>query len=260
MLNRVILNVGGDDKVHCEVINASQIILTFSEIVLPTYEDDEIIALRIGEGNLFLFDEIIVPIDTKVKSVYKVKKIERLKDEKVYKIYSSHKTKTNKFILPLISTKYTTRDYFLYDTFFENAYLGVDPSINLDIDSDYPLILLYRYSESEIYRSFESNVRKHPMFIKTFDINKSQVLFIFDIGEYAIDVELFKQGCYSQLSEEIKQKIMRFYDIRQGDTVHQILYKSPKLREQLEFEFGTSIKPASELYSKPNLAEEIYYE
>ena len=259
MLNRVTLNIGEDDNILCEVINASKLNLRFSSIVMPLYKEDNIVSLRIGTGSLSLFDELTVPVDSKIHSIYKIKKIEKLTD-KSYTIYSSTPTKTNKFILPLLSTDYLTREYFLYDTFFENAYIGANKDIPLNIYTEYPLILLYRYSESEIYRNFETRIRNHPLFIKTYDINKYQVLFIFDVGEYAIDIELFKQGSYSKLSESLKKKIMNFYGFLDGGTAHQILYKSPKLKEQLEIELGEFIKPTSELYSRPTLEEEIYYE
>ena len=259
MLNKVTLNIGEDNEVICEVINASKLNLRFSSVVIPLYEDDNVISLTIGTGRLSLFDELIIPVDSKINSIYKIKKIEKLTDRS-YIVYSSIPTKTNRFILPLLSNKAVTREYFLYDTFFENAYIGVDKNINLNIYTDYPLVLLYRYSESEIYRKFETRIRNHPFFLKTYDVNKHQVLFIFDVGEYAIDIELFKQGAYSQLSEQLKKKIMEFYGFLDGGTVHQILYRSPKLKEQLEIELGGFIKPTSELYSRPTLEEEIYYE
>jgi len=85
------------------------------------------------------------------------------------------------------------------------------------------------------------------------------VLFIFNIGQYALDVEFFKQGTYSKLSPQLKDKIMKFYDYTDGGTMHQILFQGPKLREQIEIEFDISLPKSSELYSKPTLTQEIYY-
>ena len=258
MLNKVTICIGDDENVLCEVINASQINLRFEHIVIPVIEDDEIITLKVGKGVLALFGEITVNIDSKVNSVYKINKIEKITD-RTYSIYSSVATKTNKFILPLLSTNYNRREYFLYDTFFENSYINIDSTIDLGIELNYPLILLYRYSESEVYRAFESRIRNHPLFVKTLDINKYQVLFIFNIGEHALDVEFFKQGAYSKLSSQLKDKIMKFYDYTDGGTMHQILFQGPKLRKQIEMEFDTVLPKGSELYSKPTLTQEIYY-
>lgn len=259
MLNKVIVKIGSDDNVTCEVINARKLILTFSSVIIPCYKDEVITSLKVGEGSLSLFDEIIIPIDSKVNSVYKIKKIERSAiTDRGYILYSSEETKTTQFILPILSDKNTTKEYFLIDTFFENAYVAVDKSITIDVDTDCILALLYRYSESEIYRAFESRIRKHPMFIKTIDINKSQVLFLFNTSEFRRDIQLFKNGSYSQLSHKTKQRIMEFYNYNPTDIMGQILDKSDKLRKQLEIAYDTYIDKKIELYSKPIMEEETY--
>lgn len=257
MLNKVIVNIAGDDAVLCEVINARLIRLRFSSLVIPQYKDDIIYELRIGEGSLALFDEISVPIDSKIKSVYKINKIEKLTD-RGYAIYSSIATKTKQFILPCICNTSTNKEYFLLDTFFENAYIDVSNKAT-DLGTLNPLILLYRYSESEVYRAFETRIRKHPLFIKTIDVNKYQVLFIFDISSFKNDVELFKQGAYSKLSPELKSKILSFYQYSKEGKMYQILYKSAKLREQLEIVFDVELNPRQELYSKPEIIDETYF-
>lgn len=257
MLNKVIVSIADDNEVLCEVINAGLIQLKFSSVVIPIYKDDIIYELRIGEGSLALFDEISVPIDSKIKSVYKINKIEKLTD-RGYAIYSSVKTKTKQFILPCICDTATNKEYFLLDTFFENAYIDVSDK-EIDLGTLNPLILLYRYSESEVYRAFETRIRKHPLFIKTIDVNKYQVLFIFNISSFKKDIELFKQGAYSKLSNELKTKILSFYQYSKDGKMYQILYKGSKLREQLELVFDTEISPKQELYSKPNIIEETYF-
>lgn len=258
MLNKVILSIAGDDSVLCEIMNAGLIQLRFNSVVIPQYKHDIIYELRIGEGSLALFDEISVPIDSKIKSVYKINKIEKLTD-KGYAIYSSVKTKTKQFILPCICNTTTNKEYFLLDTFFENAYIDVNDK-TIDLGTIHPLILLYRYSESEVYRAFEARIRKHPLFIKSIDINKYQVLFIFNISSFKKDVEFFKQGAYSKLSNELKTKILSFYQYSKDGKMYQILYKGSKLREQLEIMFDVGLSPKQELYSKPNIIEETYYD
>lgn len=253
------MKIGSDDNVICEVINARKLILTFNSVVIPSYNDDIITTLRVGEGSLSLFDEIVIPIDSKVNSVYKIKKIGKSAiTERGYILYSSEETKTTQFILPLISDKDKTKEYFLIDTFFENAYIAVDKSIPIEVDTDSILALLYRYSESEIYRAFESRIRKHPMFIKTIDINKSQVLFLFNTSEIRRDIQLFKIGAYSQLGDKSKQKILNFYGYKITDIMGQILTKSAILRKQLEIAYDTYIDKKIELYSKPIIEEETY--
>jgi len=253
------MQLGDDPDVLCEVINACKIEVKFSKPVITSSKDTVIHSLKIGEGSLSLFDEISIPIDSKINSVYKIKKIEKRDGtgNRGFNLYSSIGTKTKQFILPVVSDNYTNRDWWLMDTFFENAYLYIK-GIDLELPTEYPLILLYRYSESEIYRAFETRIKKHPLFVKTYDINKHEVLFILDISAHKKDVDLFMNGAYSQLSEKLKSKILTFHNFSTTGHMAQILSRDPALRRQYEIAFDTVISDKLELHSKPIKEEETY--
>jgi len=191
MLNKTIISIGNDTNVLCEILNARQLRLVFSIPPQVIDIESDIFEIRVGENGLSILDKLTVPIDSKIQSVYEINKIERLNNT-TYLVNTSLATKTKQFILPCLNEGTTNKEYFLYDTLLENVYLGAS-KLSLE-DSENTLLLLYRYSESELYRQFESRIIKHPMFIKKIDINYYQVMFLFNISKYTEDIRKFKYG------------------------------------------------------------------
>ena len=254
MLNKVTIAIGRDSTVIAEVINGYKINLKFTICPEIISNAEEILSIKVGTGSLSLFDELKVPIDSKIQSVYEVNKIEKLTD-KAFSIYTTIETKTKQFILPCLDYN---REYFLYDTFLENAYIRTEDS-TLDMDSiECPLILLYRYSESELFKTFETRITKHPYFKGKKDINIYEVLYIFDIAPFKNDVEKFIEGKYSILSNKLKTSIINFHGYTQTGTMAQVLNKDSKLRQQMELQFNVPININSELYSIPEMREETF--
>lgn len=254
MLNKVTIEIGGDSTVIAEIINGYKINLKFTACPEINSNNGEILSLKVGIGSLSLFDELKVPIDSKIYSVYEVNKIEKLTD-KAFSVYTTIETKTKQFILPCLDFN---REYFLYDTFLENAYIKI-ADLNLDLSSiKCPLALLYRYSESELFKSFETRIIKHPYFRHRVDINIYEVLYIFDINSFKNDVDKFIKGKYSTLSNKLKSSIISFHGYTQTGTMYQILNKDSKLRQQMELQFNVPISANSELYSIPELDEETF--
>lgn len=255
MLNKVTIEIGNDKEVIVEVINGYQLNIKFSVFPEIIADSSDIISLKVGKGSLSLFDKLSIPIDHKIISVYEINKIEKSTD-KAFRLYTTIGTKTKQFILPCLDFD---REYFLYDTFLENVYIKTD-SIDLGITPiKYPLFLLYRYSESELYKAFELRIIKHPHYRHRIDINNYEVLFIFDIENFGKDVDKFIKGKYSELSNKLKNQIMKFHKYVYGGTMHQILYRDPKLRKQLEIQFNVEISSNLELYDIPDIKEETYY-
>jgi hypothetical protein len=254
MLNKVTITIGNDSEVTAEIINGYQINLKFTAPPTIISSDKEICSLQVGKGSLSLFDELTVPIDHKINSVYEVNKIEKLTD-RAYSVYTTIGTKTKQFILPCLNFN---REYFLYDTFLENVYLKA-PTLPIDLKlTKYPLILLYRYSESELYKSFETRIVKHPYFRHRIDVNRYEVVYVFDIGAYESDIKKFIAGKYSTLSPKLKASIMEFHKYAVNGFMWKILNKSPQLREQLEITFNVPINTSLDLYDIPDINQETY--
>lgn len=254
MLNKVTIEVGDDKNVIAEIINGYQIDIKFTVFPEIVRDNNTIISLKVGEGSLSLFDVLKVPIDHRIISGYEVNKIEKSTD-KAFSLYTTIGTKTKQFILPCLEFN---REYFLYDTFLENAYIKVS-NLNLDLSSiQCPLFLLYRYSESELFKSFESRIVKHPHYRHRIDVNSYEVLYVFDIIKFKDDVDKFINGKYSTLSNKLKNSIMKFHDYTIGGKMYQILHKDSKLRKQLELQFNVEISSNLELYDIPELKQETY--
>lgn len=255
MLNKVIIEVGDDKEVTVEIINGYQLNLNFSLLPVVNYKDGNIISLKVGRESLSLYDNLKVPIDHKLESGYAIQKIERLTD-RVFSIYSAIGTKTKQFILPCLNFD---RDYFLYDTFLQNAYVKIFNKPDKVSGITTTLVLLYRYSESELFKSFEVRIAKHPNYRYKLDPNEYEVLYIFDIPEYKEDVDKFIKGRYSKISANLKERILRFHNYSKEGVMWKILNKDSKLREQMEIQFDTPISTLLELYEIPAIEDETYY-
>jgi hypothetical protein len=206
----------------------------------------------VKDGEISLFDDISVSIDSKTKNVYNIQVIEQIR-EGCFNVLSQTQNKTNQFILPVLSANnLVKKDYFLYDTLLENSFITYT-------DSVYSIVLLYRFSESVLFSNFEKYVVKHPLFIKTIDIDFYHVMYLFNIpAKFQKDIVLFKEGKYSKLSYALKESILRFFDFNNDGVMAQILSKSDKRRVQLELELDAIIDEKIDLYSIPDLSKEVY--
>ena len=93
MLNKVTIEIGGDSTVIAEIINGYKINLKFTACPEINSNNGEILSLKVGTGSLSLFDELKVPIDSKIYSVYEVNQIEKLTD-KAFSLYTTIENKT----------------------------------------------------------------------------------------------------------------------------------------------------------------------
>lgn len=249
MLFRELISIGEDDNVLLEVLNARSIRIKFSKIVFITKnKHNRIESIRCDNSVISLFDDITVSIDATKKSIYKIKIIEQL-NEKAFLFITHSQTKTTLFLLPLLYRNTFLKDCFLYDTFFISAYLS---------ESHKELKLLYRFSESYLFESFEKRIKEHPLFIHNEDYDYETVLYTFKIPDEDLGiVSLFIAGKYSQFPDYYKKAILSFFRYSEDGELANILYKSDKRRKQLELKLDTSISKNSELFSIPELTEEI---
>lgn len=102
------------------------------------------------------------------------------------------------------------------------------------------------------YVKFERKMELTPEFSTDYDYgDERQVMYVFDIPEeHENDFKLFLQGKYKEFSELLKQKILKFWDIKSTeDIMYTILYAGIALDED-----GKAI----EYWPKPVLTREIY--
>ena len=186
-------------------------------------------------------------------------------DKKTFLLLTHLRNKTTTYLLPslglldLSSTAKTLNNktqeeirHYCYNTYLINAY--INPR-NLGL-----LELVYRFSTHNTYKIFEECLMNHRGFIKIIDGFRQDdyVSFSIEIPEkFHTDVITFLKGLYSELSNELKQEIIRFHRASRKSRLYQVLHKDPKLREFLEKELMATIPKTKELDSIPDRNEEL---
>lgn len=113
-------------------------------------------------------------------------------------------SKSEAFLLPLTgmakSQKYSVRSYLFWrDYTIEN----------------YQLIIEYTYPNYNEFLGYCKRILfpildKNGYLIESYDFD-NRTIFVLDISEWALDIELFLKGKYSKLSNEAKDKIIDFH-------------------------------------------------
>ena len=212
--------------------------------IIPMLIGDTIISIHIDDTYTI---DIGQTVKYKGNIPYKINIIKETANG--YELIVAHKNKASLFILPIVGT---TADDFFYFTLFCNAYIAVEENTNC-------LALLYRFSGKADFLQFEQRLRQSPYFKKMLDPSPWFTLFIFDIPtEYLKDYQNFCLGKYSELSENLKNKIFKFHKADINSALGHILYKSTKRRIRLQESLGIEISEDAELLSIPTLEDETY--
>lgn len=163
-------------------------------------------------------------------------------------------TEATRFVLPMLYSKDRDDNFFITKN-FESCYIG---------DGNHPelgkkIFLLYNYQMTVEYVKFERKIEAMPGFNTDYDYgDERQVMFVFDIpDEHKNDFQLFLAGEYSQFSDSLKEKIVKFWDIKDEESVfYGIIYPNDAVKERSESEsFDTAL---GEYWPKPVLSREIY--
>ncbi len=85
---------------------------------------------------------------------------------------------------------------------------------------NYNLIISFSYEDEEKFKEYCTNrlfpiLDKKGYLVENYDI-QGRSIFILDISEWALDIEMFKLGKYSKFSKEMKSKIETFHLITKG--------------------------------------------
>jgi len=159
------------------------------------------------------------------------------------------KTQATKFLLPLVNTNNDDKYPSYLKDGIENCYLYNDDQI----------IIIYEITNDT--KDLDEQFSKNDLFVDSIDIvgNEQKVGYIFNIPEQHKNIiELFKEGKYSEFSDEYKQQVLSFWDIDQSENVfHGILYKTQQGKEYSEQE-GEGDKAEGEYWPKPNMEMEQF--
>ena len=203
------------------------------------------IVIAVGEqisiyGERFNVDEIL-DVGNKVSSIG-------------HKIITSKQTKTSKYILPALNFTRTNISWGRNGSFI-NAYLGN----SLDGSNEPNQIhLLFR-----VFGLFKNNkfliefLKKSNTFIREYILDDYHIVYVFEINDkYSKDIRLFKESKYSELSSNLKQKIIEFHDIKKDDHIYGVLFKTEELRDKLSKLYKCNIPVGNELGEAVNFEQE----
>lgn len=177
------------------------------------------------------------------------------------------KTHTTKFILPLLVKDGITYE-MLFSKNFVNAYIT-----HPDFLPEYSNSILVLFADIDFIGNQYKLFKKEELdYYFEEETNTWKITYELE-DEYSLDYINFISGNYSKLTEKTKQKILNFWKCNDESVLHAVLYKdAPKLqeiikklihpKEQSGFLFKgiyNKIKNNDELYSSPNLNNEIDY-
>lgn len=125
---------------------------------------------------------------------------------------------------------------------------------------DKKLICVYETNQSN-FEDFEKNVLlKHTRLYDVKKVNSEEVVYVFDFSDLDIDWMHLINGRYSKISEEIKRKIVNFFDKHSGNYVYVTSYMYPekffKRYAELLDVSEELLRDTGELCDKPDLEQE----
>ena len=89
------------------------------------------------------------------------------------------------------------------------------------------------------------------------DLKDGRIAYIFDTDD-STNISLFKQGRYSEFTEDFKNNLMHFWNLEINDPFHGILYKT-EIGEQYYKDLSKNYRnntAKGEYYPKPDMEKE----
>jgi hypothetical protein len=166
-------------------------------------------------------------------------------------VYKKYFQKSKVFLYPLLGIK---RGVSVVP---KETYVAWDGHCNSE---DMKLICVYDCRTDEEYKKFEKNVLLEHNRLSDYIKVKSELILTFDFSDLNDDWFYFLDGKYSQLSRNLKQKILGFFDKYSGNYAYMHSYLIPEkyfdnYAELLKCEVDLLIT-VGELCSKPDIDKE----
>jgi hypothetical protein len=158
-------------------------------------------------------------------------------------------TDSSIFVLPFMGMN---RKLMMWDSLFVNAFMATPEEPEC-------IALLYRFSGEPIFTKFESALCSFRNFKRRIDPDPYHVLFVFDIPEEAKSSYVaFRDGRYSEIDDDWKLRILEFHGFDFDGHTGKILFRDPRLRQDLEERLDVQLPENAELHSKPKLELETF--
>ena len=139
-----------------------------------------------------------------------------------------------------------------------NTYL-----INDDLpDVKNSIFLHYEYQDLDgSFARLENNLKRSAYFRGMYEPDKYTTMFYFHVpNKYYQDYLLFMNSKYSHLSETLKKKILKFYNLGISSQVYKVLYRDVQRRRELEEELDVELPVDAEVASAIDFSKETYTE
>lgn len=245
MICNEIVHLDADNQVLLEVLDGRTVRMTFDAHPIETIQKKKkIVSINISGVPYIALDEynkVFVTVNERLHT-YVITEIDQIADN-VFQLHTMPRTKSSFFATPVIAS---TRDVVKWGQFFVNTFIISEQSI----------VVLFRFFDTEGYRTFEHTMTKHPLFEKVIDTDVQHVAMQFKVPEEHINnIKLFLEGQYSRMSTPYKEHILKFHNFNKESKVGQILFKADNRRKQLELDLEVTLPADIELYDKPDERE-----
>lgn len=158
--------------------------------------------------------------------------------------------KSKTYLLPYID-KYITIKFF---DRLENTYIS--------FNDDYRICLRYKYSGKNEFTEYERELERNKYYEKTIDINKNEVLYVFQIPEEMFNiVDLYISGKYSYLPDKdfLIKFLVKNFGLTLNSKIIKIINRDEQLKNEIEEELNIKIPEGQDISSVPEIEEENYY-
>lgn len=128
--------------------------------------------------------------------------------------------KSLKFLYPLIVADYPEKPLVP-----EQTYMGWRGHYKT---AENMLICVFVLSNDPEFLKFEKNLIGNKHFVCYKNLEDGKRAFVFNLNTYAVDLLHFKNGRYSFLSQDVKEKILHFYKANKYSTEYMDSYMNPE--------------------------------
>lgn len=126
--------------------------------------------------------------------------------------------------------------------------------------TDRKLICLFNLRNDKDYLDFEKKVLLNNELFYDFKEGKDRVgVYIFDFNKYAVDFDVFLKGAYSRFKPTVKQRIKKYYNGANSNSVYIDSFINPKKYYEIYSDIlGVSIShlKGGELCDRPDFEKE----
>ena len=140
----------------------------------------------------------------------------------------------------------------------EEVYFSISNKYNPE---DRKLVLVYDPKMDLKYETFkEDKLVNHKLLHESFEDQKGNEIFVFDMSGFASDWDLFLAGKYSQMSLKVRNEILNFFDKNSGNYIYvnSFLFPEKWFKRYAEILDVSEelLKEVGELCDVPNLEKE----